>query len=160
MTKHDIHRRFLDQLGKELADITAAARASFATATSDQHRAESKYDTFSLEASFLARGQAQRVAELSAALETLRALPMQKLPKGASVQPGALVRLTTGQGATRTLLFASAAGGETILVKKEEITIVTSGSPLGQAVSGRKAGETFEFQIGSTRQTFTVLQVT
>ena len=160
MTKHDIHLRFMALLENELAGITAAAKASFSTATSDQHRAESKYDTFQLEASFLARGQAKRVAELSEALESLRELPVQELPKGSPVQPGALVRLTADHGSTRTLLFGSAAGGETIVVNRAEITIVTSGSPLGQAISGKKAGETVEVRIGSTIQRFTVARVT
>ena len=159
MTKQAIHQLFVIQLEKELASITAAAKRSFATATSDQHRAESKYDTFQLEASFLARGQAKRVGELTEALESLREMPVQALPKGSPVQFGALVRLQADNGTTRTLLFASAAGGETIVAGKEEITIITSGSPLGQALTGKKAGETVQVKIGSKLQTFEVLRV-
>jgi len=159
MTKHDIHQRFLGQLAQELDSITAAAKASFATATSDQHRAESKYDTFKLEASFLARGQAKRVDELTEALEALRELPVGKLRAGTPIQLGALVRLKADDGTTRALLFGSAAGGETILVKGEEITLVTAGSPLGQAALGKKAGESFALKRGAALQTFAVLSV-
>ena len=159
MTKRDIHLRFVGQLEKELEAITASAKASFATATSDEHRAEHKYDTFKLESSFLARGQARRVQELTDALESLRVLPLEALPDGSLIRLGALVRLDVDDGTRRTLLLGSAAGGETILVGGREITLVTSRSPLGQAVLGKKAGETFEVKIGPTLQTFKVLSV-
>lgn len=159
MTKHDIHRRFIDQLTSELESITAAARKSYATATSEEHRAEHKYDTFKLESSFLARGQAKRVEELTLALDRLQMLPLKKLSRTSPVQLGALVRLEADDGTTRALFFGSAAGGETIVADGEEITIVTSRSPLGQVVLGKKAGETFDLAIGPVKQTFTVRSV-
>lgn len=160
MTKNDIHRRFIVKLEQDLEAITASARASFATATDDEHRAEHKYDTFKLESSFLARGQAKRVEDLTAALDSLRVLPLKALPKGSPVQLGALIRLKADDGTTRSLLFGSAAGGETTHVAGEEITIVTSGSPLGQAVLGKTSGETFQMKTGPVAQKFKILSVT
>jgi transcription elongation GreA/GreB family factor len=159
-TKPAIHQRFIDQLEKDLAAITASAKASFAAATDDEHRAEHKYDTFKLEESFLARGQAKRVEELTQALESLRMLPVDDLPEGSPVQFGALVRLKAGKGVTSTLLFGSAAGGETLVVDGEEITVITAQSPLGQALSGKTAGETFDVKIGPGVQTFEIVSVT
>ena len=159
MTKRDIYERFVGQLTAELESITVAARASFATATSDEHRAENKYDTFKLESSFLARGQAKRVEELTAELESLQLLPMQDLNATSPIQLGALVRLKADDGTTRTLLFGYAAGGETIVVDGEEIVIVTSRSPLGQAVLGKTSGDTFDFKMGAVTHTFSVLSV-
>jgi hypothetical protein len=72
MNKADLYQTLIDQLQQELATVTAAAKSSFATATSDAHHAEGKYDTFSLETSYLARGQAKRVAELHDALSSPR----------------------------------------------------------------------------------------
>lgn len=159
MTKTEIHDRFIRQLTSELEAITAAAKKSFATATDDEHRAESKYDTFKLESAFLARGQAKRVAELTQALESLRLLPLKALAAGSPIQLGALVRLKSADGTARTLLFGSAAGGETLVVDGEEITIVTAGSPLGQAVLGKTAGEKLRFNTGGAPQALTVLAV-
>ena len=48
MTKKVIHQRFIDHLTAELESITAVAKKTFATATSEEHRAEHKYDTLSL----------------------------------------------------------------------------------------------------------------
>lgn len=159
MNKKDIHQRFIDQLTRELESITAVARKSFATATSDEHRAEHKYDTFKLESSFLAKGQAKRVEELANALESLQLLPLNELDDTSLIQLGALVRLKAGDGETRVLLFGYAAGGETITVEGEEIIIVTSRSPLGQGVLGKTVGDIFDVNIGSATQTYTVVSV-
>ena len=146
-------------MAAELESITVAAKASFATATSDEHRAENKYDTFRLESSFLARGQAKRVEELTSALESLQMLPLQELHNTSPIQLGALIRLRAEDGAVRVLLFGFAAGGETILADGEEVVIVTSRSPLGQAVLGKTVGDTFEFKMGNASHTFAVLSV-
>jgi transcription elongation GreA/GreB family factor len=159
MTKKEIHKRLIDQMTRELKAITAAARTSFATATDDAHRAEHKYDTFKLESSFLARGQAKRVEELTVALDSLQMLPLKRLRGRSPVQLGALVGLRAADGGMRTLLFGSAAGGETIGVDGEDITVVTSGSPLGQAVMGKTVGDRIEIRIGNTAHTYTVESV-
>lgn len=159
ISKKEIHQRFIDQLTKELEAITASAKGSFASATDDAHRAEHKYDTFKLEESFLARGQAKRVAELSEALESLRVLPVVDLPKKSPVCLGALIRLKSQNGTTSTLLFGSAAGGETLMADGKEITIVTAQSPLGQSLLGKKSGETFEMKIGASLQTFKIMSI-
>jgi len=159
MTKKNIHQRFILQITSELESITASAKKSFATATSEEHRAEHKYDTFKLESSFLARGQAKRVEELTQALDSLQMLQLKKLHKTSPIQLGALVRLKSGDEKTRTLFFGPAAGGETITVDGEDIIIVTSRSPLGQAVLGKTVGDTFDFKMGTDSHTYTVVSL-
>lgn len=159
MTKEEIHRRFIDHLANELESLTAAAKNSASMATNEAHRAESKYDTFSLESSYLARGQAKRIEELTHALERLQALPLKAFHGTAPIQLTALVRLLTSDGKKRTLFFGPAAGGEQIHVDGEEIIIMTARAPLGQALLGKTAGDTFDFKIGNATQTFTVVSV-
>lgn len=159
MTKEDIHRRFIDQMAHELGSLTAAAKNSASMATNEAHRAESKYDTFSLESSYLARGQAMRIEELTHALQRLQALPLKELGRTSPIQLGALVRLQSGEGKNRTLFFGPAAGGEQIVADGEEILIVTALSPLGRAVLGKTAGDTFDVTIGAASHTFTVVSV-
>ncbi len=159
MTKQDIHLQFIRQLANELDTITSAARSSIATATSEAHHAEGKYDTFSLETSYLARGQARRVEELRQALERLHLMPVKALDANDPVQLSALVRLQAPNGEMRALYFGSAGGGERIQVDSEDIVIVTSQSPLGRAVLGRTIGEHFTINLAGNKQTFTVLSV-
>ncbi|MBT3295017.1 MAG: transcription elongation factor GreAB [Verrucomicrobia bacterium] len=159
MTKQDIHQRFIDQLTREVETITAAAKSSFDTATNAEHQAKSKYDTFSLETSYLARGQAKRVEELNDALERLQQLPLKALDATTPILLSALVRLRADDGETRALFLGSAAGGEMISVDGEEIIMVTARAPLGQAVLGKTVGDTFDIKMGIDTQTFTVVSV-
>ncbi len=159
MTKEDIHRRFIDQLIKEWESITAAAKNSITTATSEAHRAESKYDTFSLESSYLARGQAKRVEELKYAIERLQMLQLRQLYDTSPIQLGALVRLVSSDDKKRTLFFGPAAGGEQISADGEEIVIITAVSPLGRALLGKIEGDTLNIKIGNSNQTFRVISV-
>jgi len=159
MTKEEIHRHFINQMAHELGALTAAAKNSASMATNEAHRAESKYDTFSLESSYLARGQAMRIEELTHALQRLQALPLKELGGTSPIQLGALVRLQSGEGKKRALFFGPAAGGEQIVADGEEILIVTALSPLGRAVLGKTAGDTFDITIGASTHTFTVVSV-
>ena len=159
MQKKEIHQQLIAKVTTELEAITEAAKKSFATATSEEHRAESKYDTFKLESSFLSRGLAKRVEELTRALESLHAIPLFEFGKDSPVQESALVRLQARDGKTLALFLGSDVGGETITVDGEEISIISANSPLGRAVSGKRTGETFTFQIGKATNTFTVLSV-
>jgi transcription elongation GreA/GreB family factor len=159
MTKEEIHRRFINQLADELASITSAAKNSASMATSEAHRAESKYDTFSLENSYLARGQAKRVEELTFALERLQVLQLKEMSDTTPIQLSALVRLEASDGTKRTLFFGPAAGGEKISADGEEIVIVTARSPLGQALLGNTVGSTFDVKLGHATHSFTVVSV-
>jgi transcription elongation GreA/GreB family factor len=159
LSKKEIHQRFVDQFTSELESITAAAKRSFATATSEEHRAEGKYDTFKLESSFLSRGLAMRVDELTRALQSLQELPLVGHRPSAPIQPGDLIRLKDGDDKTVTLFLGDDVGGETIMANGEEISIVSARSPLGQAVQGKTTGETFTLKIGSSTRTYTVVSV-
>ena len=60
--------KIIEQLTAELELFAKAARASHAEATHEQSKAESKYDTRGLEASYLARGQSRQLAETEQAI--------------------------------------------------------------------------------------------
>jgi transcription elongation GreA/GreB family factor len=160
MTKKEIHQRFVEQIAAELAVISDAAEKEMATATNAEHQAKSKYETFSLETSYLARGQAKRVAEFSVALEQLQMLPLKELSDKTPVQLSALVRLEGADGSKRVLFFCPAAGGESIMADGEVITIVTSESPIGRAVVGKYTGHTFEIRLGGDTQMLIIKSVT
>ncbi|MBT3193105.1 MAG: transcription elongation factor GreAB [Verrucomicrobia bacterium] len=159
MTKDEIHQRFVDQLALELETITTAAQASFDTATDEEHHAEGKYDTFSLEASYLARGQAKRVEELRTAVERMQQLPLRAFTDGDPIVLGALVRMRAENGETRTVFLGPSAGGEELEIEGESIVIVTSRSPLGSSILGKTLGESFGIKLGPIAQTFTITSV-
>ena len=141
MNKQQIHQTLLDQLEKELASITAAAKSTIDTATDAEHAAKSKYETFGLESSYLARGQAKRVEELSDAVRLIKAMSLKPFDAQSSLMVGALVRLKSTGGDVRTHLIAPGGGGEEVVADDETITVITHISPIGRSLLGKKVGQ-------------------
>ncbi len=157
--KSHIHALFIERLASQVEEITAAAKAAFATATDREHKARNKYDTFGLEASYLARGQAQRVEDLTEALARLRAMPLRSFAADAPIQTSALVEVENADG-TRDLLFlVGAGGGEELTVDGRVIRLVTPSSPLGQALLGKQAGDSVPLRVGTSSTPLRVLSV-
>ncbi|MDZ4289610.1 MAG: hypothetical protein U0984_16715 [Prosthecobacter sp.] len=138
----------LAALTAELEAITRGARASFAAATDPDSKAENKYDTRTLEASYVARGQAQRVAELDSALHAFRALSGNPWPAGSSIATGALVTLQTPAGDSEFYFLGPAAGGTEVRHEAQEILVITPTSPLGQKLLGKKRGDRIDLRPG------------
>lgn len=130
-------------LSDELDVLTRGARTSFAAATDPDSRAENKYDTRTLEASYVARGQAQRVAELQEAVHQFQVLS-GRLPSGPVVQLGSVVKFQDGQ----VYFMGPAAGGTEVMYEEQEILIITPASPLGHKLMGKREGETVELRPG------------
>ena len=64
MNKSEVIRKIIEALRSEFETYIRAAKFSYAEATAEENRAENKYDTRGLEASYLAAGQANKVAEI------------------------------------------------------------------------------------------------
>jgi len=158
MNKRTLLKAILAALQTELATFTRAAQAARAEATDPQSRAENKYDTRGLEASYLAAGQARQVAELEAAIAAFRALPVRKFEAGESIALGAFVELERGRERTAYFL-GPCAGGTEVTVAKRAVLVITPQSPLGSQLQGRKAGEQFELILGGQRQRARVVSV-
>lgn len=148
MNKPAVLDQVIAVLSHELAVLTRAASDAFAAATDPDNRAENKYDTRSLEASYVARGQAQRVAELQLALQSFQAMSGQALPAGSPVVLGALVSLELG-GLASHYLLAPQAGGTEVIVGNDEISVITPASPLGRKLIGRQVGDIIELRPGA-----------
>jgi transcription elongation GreA/GreB family factor len=132
--------KILEALTTELEALSRAAKESFSAATDPDSKAENKYDTRSLEASYVARGQAQRVAEVQEALNRFRALAANEPEKTQIVSLGHIVSLKMPD---EILLFCigPAAGGLQVEWQGQMVDIITPASPLGQKLLGKSFGE-------------------
>ncbi len=128
-------------LQTELASLTQVAQGSFAAATDPDSRAENKYDTRTLEASYVARGQARRVTELQEAVQAFTALNVTSPTPAASIQLGSLVTLQAPWGEEHFFL-GPFAGGTEVQFEGTEIVVITPASALGQKLVGRHPGDT------------------
>ena len=127
--------------------LEAAERAqAIATdeATSDESKAEGKYDTRATEASYLARGQPERVVQLRDLVVWYGSLDASRRLK--TVQLGALVGL---DGEQPQVLFVGPVGGSRVTVEGVEIKTISLASPLGRALRGLSDGDELTYQTPS-----------
>ena len=96
MNKRVILNKIIATLVGELEIYFRAAQFSRAEATHESSKAESKYDTRGLEASYLARGQSKQAAEIEAAIAEFEKLPVKKFGADDPIDLGALVNLEQG----------------------------------------------------------------
>jgi len=151
VNKPAVLAQILSVLTAELATLTRAAQGAFAAATDPDSKAENKYDTRTLEASYVARGQAQRVAELQEAVQAFTAMPAASQEPGTAITLGSLVTLALPAEATHYFI-GPFAGGTEILHEGAEIVVITPASALGQKLLGRRAGDSIPLQPGLSAQ--------
>lgn len=146
MNKLDLLGRIRAKLAAELALITTAARATHAEATDEENKAEDKYDTRGLEASYLAHGQSKAAEEAAQAVAQFAALPAREFTAGEPISLGALVLL---EGGDRSRYFIGPrAGGTEIDAGGDPVLVITPQSPLGRQLMGRKQGDTLLLDLG------------
>lgn len=139
MKKAALVQQIISQLSAELEASLQSARAAHAEATDEQSKAENKYDTRGLEASYLAKGQSRQAAETMEAITQFSSLELRSFSATDPIDVGALVELETKTG--RILYFLGpSAGGTEITVGKKEVWVITPQSPLGQLLLGEKEG--------------------
>lgn len=158
MNKRALLKAILAALQAELATFTRAANAARAEATDPQSRAENKYDTRGLEASYLAAGQARQVVELETALGAFSTLPVRKFGPTEGIGLGAFVELEDG-GKRQCYFIGPSAGGTEVKCGQREVLVITPQSPLGGQLQGRKQGELLELTLGGKRRKVHVLGV-
>jgi transcription elongation GreA/GreB family factor len=159
VNKQSIARKIVAQLVAELGLYIKAAKAAHAEATHEQSRAENKYDTRGLEASYLARGQSKQAAEIEAAIKEFEALPARVFSPGDGIEVGALVELVAGK--QRSFYFVGPRAGGTEVVENDlEISVITKQSPLGQQLMGRRQGEKVNISIAGKTSEYRIASVT
>ena len=158
MNKRAIIKKIIARLTDELEIYFRAAKFSRAEATHESSKAESKYDTRGLEASYLARGQSKQAAEIEAAIAEFEKLPVKKFGADEPIGLGALVELEHG-GESSIYFIGPRAGGTEILHDKKEILVITPQSPLGEQLLGKKSGDNLQLKFGGSAQAAKIIGV-
>ena len=158
MNKRAIIKKITDKLVGELEVYFRAAQFSRAEATHESNKAENKYDTRGLEASYLARGQSKQAAELEAAIAEFEKLDGRKFAPGEAIGLGALVELEHA-GEKTVYFLGPRAGGTEIIHDRKEIFVITPQSPLGEQLLGKKAGDQPQLNFGGAKQPARILSV-
>lgn len=133
--KQELLAQVRAELRVALDRLARAASEAHAAATDPGSKAEGKYDTRSLEASYLAAGQAKQVDELVAALRTFESLVLPDFGEDDAVDAGALVEVEMNDEWSWYLLVP-AAGGTVVSHDGMEVTLLTPASALYQKLLG------------------------
>jgi transcription elongation GreA/GreB family factor len=156
LNKATLRDELLERLRGELDQLEGAHRAALEGATHEESRPENSKDTRALEQSYLARGQALRVADARRAVADVAAMWVGRAGTDEPVAVGALVTTTEGDDA-RVMLLAPHGGGSVLAAGR--VHVVTPQSPLGRALLGRRAGETCELRLGGRERVIEVVEV-
>ena len=159
MNKRALIQKIVAKLTSELEIYFRAAQASRAEATHEQSKAESKYDTRGLEASYLARAQSKQAAELEAAIAEFGKLDTREFATGEGIGVCALVELETG-GESSFYFMGPRAGGTEVVQDKKEILVITPQSPLGAQLMEKKQGDCPLLLLAGRKQLTRIVSVT
>lgn len=158
MNKRALVAKIIAQLDAELEGYAKSARSAHAEATDPQSKAENKYDTRGLEASYLAHGQSRQVAETAQARQQFVELQLQEFGPDDPIDLSALVELES-DGARTLYFIGPRAGGAEVLHEKKTVLVLTPLSPLGRQLIDRKRGERLQIEMGGTRRDYRIVSV-
>ena len=139
--KVDVLAALIARVREDLAEAERSQHAAQHGATHSETRAEGPKDMRSTEASYLARGLAERVESLSEALAVLEAFRPPGLDARDAIALGALVALEDEDGAHSLFLLVPAGGGERLSVEGDPIRTLTPHTPLGRRLLGLAVGD-------------------
>jgi transcription elongation GreA/GreB family factor len=165
--KHALLEALKDELTSEITRSTRRALEAAEAATHEENRSEGDKDMRSTEASYVARGQAERVHELEKSLAKLGAMAVKEFGKGAGIEASAIVEIEHdgggggGGGAKKktTYFVVPAGGGIRIRASGVEVLTLATTSPLGAAILGLTEGDEAEVEGAQGTKSYTVLAV-
>ncbi len=154
-------RALLDELRTRLEDeraTTMRLALDAAAATHEDNKPENDKDMRSTEASYLARGQAERARELERSLALLGTILVRPFGAGDRITATALVELLHGK--SKLICFVlPAGGGQRIRSGDTDVQVVTPTSPLGKALMGLSEGDDAEVSTPQGPKVYEVVGV-
>jgi transcription elongation GreA/GreB family factor len=138
--KSRLRAAIIEQLRRELVLQVRAAALARDEATSEESRAENKYDTRGQEAAYLAEGQARLAGEIEAAIALYATLPLGNFGADDPIALGAVVETSDGRD-HHGYFLGPRAGGLELVVNEQKILVITPLSPLGRELLGRRVGD-------------------
>ncbi len=154
--KEELIKELIRRNQVELTELEAAAKSNRDFATDQEFKAESKYDTRALEASYLASAEAKRVEELKLDIQMLEEVDTGASLRLGEISMGALVELLH-QNQKRFYFLIPTSGGTLLKFKDEAVLVVSVFSPIGHALLGLKKGEEFDVETPKETRHYQVL---
>jgi len=159
MNKKHIHSLIIQKLTEDQNILFQAAKTAHDAAMDGENIPDNKYDTLSLEASYVAQGQANRAEEIRKALEIYRHLSLRAFDEDTPIAQTALVTLEDEKGVQTIFFIGPRSGGIKLVDHKKEITVITPHSPLGKVLVGKELGDLVEFRTNRLKKEYEIVAV-
>ncbi|MBD1575142.1 transcription elongation factor [Vibrio sp. S11_S32] len=158
--KSMLHQVIIQKLEAVYASSLAATKTAIDTATDKENVPQHKYDTLSLEASYLAHGQGQRLQQCLRELHSFKALPVKDWSVEDAVSIGALIELFDDNDNSNKWFFLSpVAGGLNVSFSDHSISLVTPESPLGKALNKKMRDDEVVVDIAGRIKCYEVMSI-
>ncbi|MEO8799274.1 MAG: GreA/GreB family elongation factor [Polyangiaceae bacterium] len=144
-------------LKAELAHAEAAYVSTRAGATHEEAKPENDKDTRALEQTYLARGQATRVEELRIAVGEVEAMLVPTANEGTPIGVGMVATVEDQDGKEHAYFVALHGGGAKL--QGGAVQSVTSKSPLGRALVGKRIADDVEVVIAGKTRSLAIVRV-
>ncbi len=158
MNKKKLIAYITGQITEELAAITQAAKNTYDIATHEDNKAENKYDTRGLEASYLAGAQAKRVAQMKDVLVLFENLPIKDFTEKNKISTTALVQVGLQDKFSFVLIMPNG-GGQRVTFEGNSVQVITPDSPLGRALLGKEVGDSLQIEAGHQLRQYEILSI-
>ena len=140
--KIEIFKLVINDLEKNLKVLVESAFEAKEASTNEESKAENKYDTRGLEASYLASGQAKRAQELQEKIYLLKKVEVKDFSEEDSIGISSLIKILIDD--SEQYFFIIPAGGIEVKYKNQSIKTINIESPLGSQIFGQKLGHDFQ----------------
>ncbi len=159
MDKAKILKIHINDLKKTLATLIESAQEAKEAATNEESKAENKYDTRGLEASYLAGAQAKRAIELNEIVDLYKGLKLKDFSDNDKISVTALIEVLVNDQDKKWLFLLPKQGGSKIEFNKKAILTVTSEAPVGKLLINKSCGDFFELKGRENSSEYEILQV-
>lgn len=158
LDKQALVKEICARLSEELGTMARIAQDAAAAATHEENKPENDKDMRSTEASYIARGQAERARELERSVALLSSITVRSFGAGEGIAATALVTLLH-RGSKLVCFVLPAAGGQRVKASATEVQVVTPTSPLGAALMGLSEGDEAEVRTPQGTKVYEVVEV-
>ena len=132
-----------NEIQKNLQLALTAAQNTYDIATHEDSKAENKYDTRGLEASYLAGAQAERVMDLKDTLNSISGTALKEFKTTDKIAIGALIHLISSEKNLWVILL-NRGGGQNVKFENQQVQVITPESPLGRLLIGKELNDSFQ----------------
>ncbi len=158
MDKQQVLKQLIDKVKREIAQAEQNYNSTKQLTQSSDFKAESKWDTRSTEAGYLASAQKQRLEELKVEQSLLEEVDTTSIDPTHPITMGALVKILHNS-LERFYFLASSAGGTALKVDETTLLVISVFSPIGKAILGLSSGDEFEIEHNGNIREYTIISV-